>query len=145
MTDKENIPAQALIRALNAKLREEIAREIEDLPQADLLNQVLVARDAHIRAAATRVLSAWASPGVQPTPALSADDTLARLSQLVADENPRVRLEAVRAASFFRGTDTIKALEIAEEKEAVANFGSSDSGASLGDILGAALKDREKK
>lgn len=36
MTDKENIPAQALIRALNAKLREEIAREISDLPQADL-------------------------------------------------------------------------------------------------------------
>ena len=29
--------------------------------------------------------------------------------------------------------------EIAEEKEAVAQYGSSDSGASLGDILGAAL------
>jgi small subunit ribosomal protein S1 len=40
---------------------------------------------------------------------------------------------------------SIKALEIAEEKEAVAQYGSSDSGASLGDILGAALKDREKK
>ena len=40
---------------------------------------------------------------------------------------------------------SIKALEIAEEKEAVAQFGSSDSGASLGDILGAALKDREGK
>ena len=37
---------------------------------------------------------------------------------------------------------SIKALEIAEEKEAVAQFGSSDSGASLGDILGAALKNR---
>jgi small subunit ribosomal protein S1 len=34
---------------------------------------------------------------------------------------------------------SIKALEIAEEKEAVAQYGSSDSGASLGDILGAAL------
>ncbi|MET3899297.1 small subunit ribosomal protein S1 [Devosia sp. UYZn731] len=40
---------------------------------------------------------------------------------------------------------SIKALEIAEEKEAVANYGSSDSGASLGDILGAALKDRDQK
>ena len=39
---------------------------------------------------------------------------------------------------------SIKALEIAEEKEAVAAYGSSDSGASLGDILGAALKDRDK-
>jgi small subunit ribosomal protein S1 len=34
---------------------------------------------------------------------------------------------------------SIKAREIEEEKEAVAQFGSSDSGASLGDILGAAM------
>jgi len=34
---------------------------------------------------------------------------------------------------------SIKALEMAEEKEAVAQYGSTDSGASLGDILGAAL------
>ena len=40
---------------------------------------------------------------------------------------------------------SIKALEIAEEKEAVAQYGSSDSGASLGDILGAALKGQDKK
>jgi len=38
---------------------------------------------------------------------------------------------------------SIKAREIAEEKEAVEQYGSSDSGASLGDILGAALKDKE--
>ncbi|WP_306119893.1 MULTISPECIES: 30S ribosomal protein S1 [unclassified Roseitalea] len=38
---------------------------------------------------------------------------------------------------------SIKALEIAEEKEAVAQFGSTDSGASLGDILGAALKKQD--
>jgi small subunit ribosomal protein S1 len=37
-------------------------------------------------------------------------------------------------------TVSIKALEVAEEKEAIAQYGSSDSGASLGDILGAALK-----
>ncbi len=37
---------------------------------------------------------------------------------------------------------SIKAREIAEEKEAVEQYGSSDSGASLGDILGAALKNR---
>ena len=35
---------------------------------------------------------------------------------------------------------SIKAREIAEEQEAVQQYGSSDSGASLGDILGAALK-----
>ncbi|MCA0911160.1 30S ribosomal protein S1 [Qipengyuania gaetbuli] len=40
-------------------------------------------------------------------------------------------------------TFSIKARQIAEEKEAVAQFGSSDSGASLGDILGEALKKKE--
>ena len=39
---------------------------------------------------------------------------------------------------------SIKAREIAEEKEAVEQYGSSDSGASLGDILGAALKNDDK-
>jgi small subunit ribosomal protein S1 len=40
---------------------------------------------------------------------------------------------------------SIKALELAEEQEAIAQFGSSDSGASLGDILGAALKKANEK
>jgi small subunit ribosomal protein S1 len=40
---------------------------------------------------------------------------------------------------------SIKAREVAEEKEAVEQYGSSDSGASLGDILGAALKGAGKK
>jgi small subunit ribosomal protein S1 len=35
---------------------------------------------------------------------------------------------------------SIKAMEIKDEKEAVEQYGSADSGASLGDILGAALK-----
>ncbi|MEH6410713.1 MAG: S1 RNA-binding domain-containing protein, partial [Hyphomonas sp.] len=38
-----------------------------------------------------------------------------------------------------RVTLSIKALEIAEEADAVAQYGSADAGASLGDILGAAL------
>ena len=38
---------------------------------------------------------------------------------------------------------SIKARESAEEKQAMADFGSSDSGASLGDILGAALAKRD--
>ena len=51
-----------------------------------------------------------------------------------------------RVTQYDRKTQRIqlssKALVIAEEKEAVAAYGSSDSGASLGDILGAALKGR---
>ncbi len=39
---------------------------------------------------------------------------------------------------------SIKAMEIKDEKEAVEQYGSADSGASLGDILGAALKGAKK-
>ena len=38
---------------------------------------------------------------------------------------------------------SVKSLEITEEKKAVAQYGSSDSGASLGDIFKAAIKKRE--
>jgi small subunit ribosomal protein S1 len=40
-------------------------------------------------------------------------------------------------------TLSIKAREVEEEKKAMQEYGSSDSGASLGDILGAALRERD--
>ncbi|MEQ1724686.1 MAG: 30S ribosomal protein S1 [Sphingopyxis sp.] len=40
---------------------------------------------------------------------------------------------------------SVKAMQIADEKQAVEQYGSSDSGASLGDILGEALKAKAKK
>jgi small subunit ribosomal protein S1 len=40
---------------------------------------------------------------------------------------------------------SVKALEMAEDKEAIEKFGSSDSGASLGDILGAAMREKAGK
>jgi small subunit ribosomal protein S1 len=43
-----------------------------------------------------------------------------------------------------RLTLSVKALEVQEEKAAMQAYGSSDSGASLGDILGAALKEKKK-
>jgi small subunit ribosomal protein S1 len=53
-----------------------------------------------------------------------------------------------RVTQFDRRTRkvqvSIKALEVAEEKEAIAQYGSSDSGATLGDILGTALKRRDE-
>ena len=58
------------------------------------------------------------------------------------------RLDA-KAASYDKTTRmlnfSVKALEIEEEKKAIAEYGSADSGASLGDILGAALKENNKK
>ena len=38
---------------------------------------------------------------------------------------------------------SIKEIEINDEKEALSKYGSSDSGASLGDILGSILKKKE--
>jgi len=53
-----------------------------------------------------------------------------------------------RVITFDRKTRkvsvSVKALEMAEEKEAIAQYGSADAGASLGDILGAALKKASK-
>ena len=40
---------------------------------------------------------------------------------------------------------SIKAREVLEEKKAMKDYGSSDSGATLGDILGVALKNEKKK
>ena len=58
---------------------------------------------------------------------------------------PGAKVDAM-VAGFDRSKKpnfSIKARQIAEEKEAVEQFGSSDSGASLGDILGEALKKKE--
>ena len=40
---------------------------------------------------------------------------------------------------------SVKALEVEEEKQAMEEFGSTDSGASLGDILGAALRNKQEE
>ena len=47
--------------------------------------------------------------------------------------------------SSRRLTLSIKGLELADEKQAMAEYGSSDSGASLGDILGAALRQKQQE
>ncbi len=44
-----------------------------------------------------------------------------------------------------RITLSIKACEIEDEKQAIENYGSSDSGATLGDILGSAIREKQKK
>ena len=46
---------------------------------------------------------------------------------------------------FVGRPKSIKALEMKDEQEAIEQFGSSDSGASLGDILGAALREKAGK
>ncbi len=69
---------------------------------------------------------------------LSRDRAEQRPDRFSIGDKVDVRVTNVDAKSRRLGL-SIKAREIAEEKEAVEQYGSSDSGASLGDILGAAL------
>jgi glucose/arabinose dehydrogenase len=70
---------------------------------APLLKEMLRSPDYHARAAATRVLCAWRA---------SLPDALALLKTQAQDDQPRVRLEAVRAASYFT---TSEAADVALE------------------------------
>jgi small subunit ribosomal protein S1 len=70
---------------------------------------------------------------------LSRDRAEQRPERFGVGDKVDVRVTNIDAKTRRLGL-SIKAREIAEEKEAVEQFGSSDSGASLGDILGAALK-----
>ena len=69
---------------------------------------------------------------------LSRDRSEQRPDRFAVGDKVDARVTAVDKSSR-KVSLSIKAREIADEKEAVAQYGSSDSGASLGDILGAAL------
>ena len=73
---------------------------------------------------------------------LSRDRAEQRPDRFGVGDKVDVRITNIDAKTRRLGL-SIKAREIAEEKEAVEQYGSSDSGASLGDILGAALKTDE--
>ena len=73
---------------------------------------------------------------------LSRDRAEQRPERFAVGDKVDARVTNIDKASR-RVSVSIKALEVAEEKEAVEQYGSSDSGASLGDILGAALKEQD--
>ncbi len=74
---------------------------------------------------------------------LSRDRSEQRPERFAAGDKVDARITSIDKAARKINV-SIKALEIAEEKEAVAQYGSTDSGASLGDILGAALNKAQK-
>lgn len=78
-------------------------KQYHNRPDEALLKEVLRSPDFRARAAATKVLCYWREQIKEP---------LALLKTQVNDENPRVRLEAVRACSFFT---TPRAAELALE------------------------------
>ncbi|HJS07482.1 MAG TPA: PVC-type heme-binding CxxCH protein, partial [Pirellulales bacterium] len=72
-----------------------------------LLDRVLSSPDFRARAAAVRVMCYWRD---------RVPDALALLRRMAADEHPRVRLEAVRAASFFTVPEAVEVVLIAAER-----------------------------
>jgi len=73
----------------------------------ELLVRLLASPDFRARAAATRVLCYWRD---------RVGSSMELLKRLAADEHPRVRLEAVRAASFFTAPEAVEIAEIAAER-----------------------------
>lgn len=72
-----------------------------------LLERMLHSPDFNARAAAVRVLCYWRD---------RISNALELTKQAAADEHPRVRLEAVRTASFFDQPEAIEVVLVAEEK-----------------------------
>jgi small subunit ribosomal protein S1 len=78
-------------------------------------------------------------PGFIRKSDLSRDRSEQRPDRFAVGEKVDAKVTAVDKATRKLSL-SIKAREVEEEKKAMAEYGSSDSGASLGDILGAALK-----
>ncbi|WP_237170688.1 PVC-type heme-binding CxxCH protein [Paludisphaera borealis] len=80
--------------------------QFHDKTNLELLKQNLTSADPRARAAAVRVLCYWHD---------RVPDALDLLKKLAADEHPRVRLEAVRAASFFTVPEAVDVALISTE------------------------------
>jgi small subunit ribosomal protein S1 len=75
---------------------------------------------------------------------LSRDRDEQRPDRFAVGEKVDARVTAIDASNR-RLTLSIKGLQIEDEKSAMAEFGSADSGASLGDILGAAIRQKQEE
>jgi small subunit ribosomal protein S1 len=81
-------------------------------------------------------------PGFIRKSELSRDRSEQRPDRFAIGEKVDAKVTAIDKATR-KITLSIKSREVDEEKKAMAEFGSSDSGASLGDILGAAIRRRQ--
>ena len=78
-----------------------------NIVDVELLKRVLGSKDFHARAAATHVLCYWRD---------RVPEALELVKKMAADREPRVRLEAIRAASFFRVPEAIEVVFIADDQ-----------------------------
>lgn len=83
-------------------------KQFHNAVDTQLLDRLLSSSDARARAAAVRVAWAWRD---------RLNDTLERLLTAAQDEHPRVRLEAVRAASYLTDPAAIEVVILAQQHE----------------------------
>src|SRR6185503_13012684 len=81
--------------------------QYHNVVDVDLLKQMLAANDFRARAAAVRVLTYWRD---------RVPDALELVKKAAADDNPRVRLMAVWAASYFTVPEAAEVVFIAQDK-----------------------------
>jgi small subunit ribosomal protein S1 len=124
-------------------------KQLQDDPAADTLSRV------HKGDVVTCVVTAVQANGIE----VKVDDVLtgfirrAELARDKGDQRPdrfavgeKVDAKVVAIDKAARKLSlTIKGREVEEDKQAVAEYGSADSGASLGDILGAAIRRRNQQ
>jgi small subunit ribosomal protein S1 len=104
--------------------------------------EVVTATIASIQEGGIEVTLADGVPGYIRKSELSRDRSEQRPDRFAVGERIDAKVTTIDKATR-RVTLSIKARETDEEKRAMAEFGSSDSGASLGDILGAAIRRRQ--
>ena len=124
-------------------------KQLQEDPAADVLARV------HKGDIVTCVVTAVQSNGIE----VKVDDVLtgfirrAELARDKQDQRPDRFAVGEKVDAKVTGLDraarkltlTIKGREVEEDKQAIQEYGSSDSGASLGDILGAAIRRRNQQ
>ena len=124
-------------------------KQMADDPAASVLDRI------HKGDVVTCVVTAVQSNGIE----VKVDEVLtgfirrAELARDKGDQRPDRFAIGEKVDARITGVDraarklqlTIKGKEIEEDKQAIADFGTSDSGASLGDILGAAIRRRNQQ
>ncbi len=81
--------------------------EAHEAPRLSLLKKLIAAKDARVRAYGARVAGMWAS---------QLSESLALLRERVQDENSRVRLEAVVAASYIPKAEAVEIVAAAVDR-----------------------------
>ncbi len=106
--------------------------------------QVVTCTIKSIQETGIEVIVAEGIPGYIRKADLARDRQDQRTDRFAVGEKVDAKITAVDKATRKLNL-SIKAFEMEEEKQAMADFGSTDSGAALGEILGAALKAKQKE